>query len=900
MSLPTSDDDGPEVVQVELLSVALASAFSKFAPPQLDRIWNLLCARLTLVARMSPYVRVNANGSTRFLERRVTPTETSTYRARCTRRSKEKPATDSYSHLTFPRNLGEQQFDGNFSHARLALVAGYPMTSAGSPRSSFDTPQQRVSWSALVGYDFFISYRRSDATPYAAALFETLRQADFRCFLDDNDATPGKPLTDKLQRALKRSKVLLIIASPDLPSSIWVPKEVEIFAKLKRDIILINVKDGMTLALASHTLGRLLNKDALWIDEQFGIGPDDAPSSHVVGSVQKNFNHRRANRNLRLIAGMVTIALASFAAVAAWQWQTALSRLSVAQSQALAADARRLSPQEPFLAVRTAVAAFATSDTPDAETALLEGLSRIPSLKRFLPCAESQKAVGVAFADAGDGLLGYACVSYGRGITDTTLIVVDLDGFQKYTATVTGDARKFSFADGLHLRVEMSGRITLLDLQTGQFLASSTQPVQPSQVLNGSEAQQMLNGMAANCVRRHPYSTRYFTSAISADRRLIAYTTEENQIIIADLIMGDCVGRPLEAHTHNVLAIAWSPTGRYLASAGAISDGDNNHGVALWDREQLSSLASVVYESNRLTGADPKFALSAEGSSWVCACGDQIIWDGRTVDWPTGADPGPASSVTMTPDGKETAFAHSGRIVVIRRGSGDAKVELRQGPSAHVKALTYANGALYAQDEKLNVWNVSGPTAAKVMAATLSVSVSCFDDSPAGPYFISEIFDPTGASHLELADINTGRIKNFSVPSDADNCAALTFSPGAMTAVRTTAAYRPFLIVDVSRSPEFKRMSNPLRQSAGLQTVLRSARLSRDGRRLVASSNDSALAIFDLVSKRLIGAINLGEVRHVALASDGKSALVEGGGKILLADLDPVSWRRKARQLISE
>jgi hypothetical protein len=196
--------------------------------------------------------------------------------------------------------------------------------------------------------------------------------------------------------------------------SIWVPKEVEIFAKSRRDIILINVEDGMTLALASGTLGPLLNKDALWIDEQARIGPGDTPSAHVVGSIQKNFNHRRANRNLRLIAGVVTIAIAGFAALAAWQWRMALARLDVVQSQAIAAVARRLAPQEPFLALKTAVAAITTSDSPDAETAdspdaetaLLEGLSRVPNLKRFFPCAESQLAVGVAFSDAADGLLG--------------------------------------------------------------------------------------------------------------------------------------------------------------------------------------------------------------------------------------------------------------------------------------------------------------------------------------------------------------------------------------------------------------------------------------------------------------------------------------------------------------
>lgn len=168
------------------------------------------------------------------------------------------------------------------------------MSMAGHLRSVFGGPHQLVSWSALVGYDLFISYRRSDATPYAAGLFELLGKADFRCFLDDNDATPGQPLTDKLRWALKRSKVLLIVASPELPMSVWVPKEVEIFAKPRRDIILINVKDGMAAALQSSTLGPLLNKDNLWIDELPGIGLDDAPSAHVVGSVQKNFNHRRA------------------------------------------------------------------------------------------------------------------------------------------------------------------------------------------------------------------------------------------------------------------------------------------------------------------------------------------------------------------------------------------------------------------------------------------------------------------------------------------------------------------------------------------------------------------------------------------------------------------------------
>ena len=105
------------------------------------------------------------------------------------------------------------------------------MSMVGRLQSYLGQPGQRISWSVLAGYDLFISYRRSDAKQYATALFEALRRADFRCFLDDNDATPGKPLTSKLLWALNRSKVLLVVASPDLHLSTWVPQEVEIFAR---------------------------------------------------------------------------------------------------------------------------------------------------------------------------------------------------------------------------------------------------------------------------------------------------------------------------------------------------------------------------------------------------------------------------------------------------------------------------------------------------------------------------------------------------------------------------------------------------------------------------------------------------------------------------------------------
>ena len=130
------------------------------------------------------------------------------------------------------------------------------MSMVGRLQSYLGQPGQRISWSVLAGYDLFISYRRSDAKQYATALFEALRRADFRCFLDDNDATPGKPLTSKLLWALNRSKVLLVVASPDLHLSTWVPQEVEIFARSKR--CPSSDKYGILASDIEEALGHLL------------------------------------------------------------------------------------------------------------------------------------------------------------------------------------------------------------------------------------------------------------------------------------------------------------------------------------------------------------------------------------------------------------------------------------------------------------------------------------------------------------------------------------------------------------------------------------------------------------------------------------------------------------------
>ncbi|HYI96133.1 MAG TPA: toll/interleukin-1 receptor domain-containing protein [Bryobacteraceae bacterium] len=148
---------------------------------------------------------------------------------------------------------------------------------------------QIFNWSLLTGFDFFISYKRSEAGSYARRLEELLRAADFRCFLDDNDAAAGDPLSIRIKSALKRSKVLILIASPNVGSSDWVAEEVRIFSARKGSIIPINIGGGLQRALQSDPRFRPLGvRDVRWLEEATKADMLAEPSPQILGELQKN------------------------------------------------------------------------------------------------------------------------------------------------------------------------------------------------------------------------------------------------------------------------------------------------------------------------------------------------------------------------------------------------------------------------------------------------------------------------------------------------------------------------------------------------------------------------------------------------------------------------------------
>lgn len=324
-----------------------------------------------------------------------------------------------------------------------------------------------VDWTPLFGFDFFISYRRSEASPYATMLERRLSAADFRCFLDDNDAAPGRSLTLRLRWALRRTKVLVLLATPRVTESKWVGQEIELFDKSERDIVPVSIQDGLHTAVKADARWKAIEeKNYLWITEDPNVSASDEPSDRVIGELQKSFKHRRASANLRIALGIVAVALAGIAATAFWQKMVAdreraaavvaertaidqrnlaiqrereaseardaetlakneakrqeglaqrearkakqasigeAAQRKVATSRQLAAEARVVSQEQPDLGLLLALEGDRIAETVQARRALWEGLASMGYLRRYVRVMGG-KVFALAYSPLGDYL----------------------------------------------------------------------------------------------------------------------------------------------------------------------------------------------------------------------------------------------------------------------------------------------------------------------------------------------------------------------------------------------------------------------------------------------------------------------------------------------------------------
>jgi WD40 repeat protein len=858
-----------------------------------------------------------------------------------------------------------------------------------------------INWSLIAGYDFFISYKRNEAQHYAARLEQMLKRADFRCFLDDKDASPGTGLTTRLRSALRRSKALIVIGTPNVAESTWVAEEIRIFSKTRRDIIPISIGGGLKLAYETNEAFSVLReRDVLWLDEDASLDSGE-PSPAVLGGLQKGFRHRRANRNLRLLGGLAIVVLAVATITAYWQkvqagrardqaleagrvaiaerdnarTQEAIAkqqrdlaneRLKVAESQALASDARRQMMPELKNALAMSVKAYERNPSIDAQMALLETLGRAAKIKRYFVCSLGEKATGVAFSKGIDPLMAYSCL--GAGVTH--IRVVDPNGRLWGHVDVSGDGRSFAFVDRGHIGISGSNDLRILSIATRQINAYHGHAAMITNVESGPEAQlfsadaageirvwsrsavggalvinstslkRTKSGLIAgllystntgilhvigsgdtvdnivfkqnldddhstvtsvpaivesDCRDEHPPSTRYRAVAFASDGAAFAYSTESNDIIVVDGKTSGCEAI-LPGHTHNILAMAFSANSRELASAGAIANADDTHGVIVWNLDQLHPLAKRLTPASAVFRFDSKIALSGDGTSWACTyCGSPLVWDGVQVHLPRSVDAETIASLALAQEGQTLVVGFKDGILMFIQKPAPFRFVSRVASTFGIEKVWFADDVYaIAANGQVSIWSAERRVAANPIKKL--PRNECLDVFTWGPYLPIEK-DDGGEKSAVVYDLRSGSIRSTVLPSTADTCSSVAYSGEKEPLIRLSLEYAPIYLVATDGQPQIRSWDNPVRAPSGLRSVLGLARISTDGKRLFASSDGNAIVLFDLVSNRLIANIGLHLVHDIKISRDGTRVLTISEDGILIWDFNPADWKRTAAEM---
>ena len=98
----------------------------------------------------------------------------------------------------------------------------------------------------------------SPAARIPSALYAELLSRGRRCFLDREDLYNGVALNPSIEKALRKSRTMVIIATPGALASGAVNKEVNIYKISRRPIIPINIDETLNAAAPVDTLAGFL------------------------------------------------------------------------------------------------------------------------------------------------------------------------------------------------------------------------------------------------------------------------------------------------------------------------------------------------------------------------------------------------------------------------------------------------------------------------------------------------------------------------------------------------------------------------------------------------------------------------------------------------------------------
>lgn len=294
----------------------------------------------------------------------------------------------------------------------------------------------------VFGRDVFISYSRAGALAYARALANALKNLErpISVYFDQWAAPPGAELPPTLLLALRRARVLVVVATEHALQSQHVGEEIAHFAKRPRSIVTIN--DGcLTRAREENRCWPAVLNGAWQLETTDAIAAG-TPSPAVIRNIVEVVGDATQERRLRTVARRTAIAFCLAVIVAAgftlgawWLERTAQRKQIEAEGAELKAR-RATFVQQMKLSAATTAAADAKTQQENAERQTRVAQDATETANRATKTAEDQKkraqqlgyALSLAneassiFHDQNPNALPRVALAAARAIMETTRI----------------------------------------------------------------------------------------------------------------------------------------------------------------------------------------------------------------------------------------------------------------------------------------------------------------------------------------------------------------------------------------------------------------------------------------------------------------------------------------------